>query len=103
MPTTLHINEQADAATGARANAGQTVSMVVSFTAVEDFETGPALGTYDLAVLNGSVRFGTDLMANWSDDVVEEGEPEVVTDATWNSPVAPSNSRASRTGRHSQR
>lgn len=67
----------------ALANAGQTVSMAVSFVGV-DWETGPATGTYDLADVDGAVRFGTDLMANWCDDVIEVGEPEPEVDETWN-------------------
>jgi hypothetical protein len=61
----------------------QTASMIVGFVDVEDIETGPVPGTYDLAELDGSVDFGTDLMANWCDDVIEPGEPEAYVAETW--------------------
>jgi hypothetical protein len=61
----------------------QTASMVVGFDDIDDWETGPTPGTYELADLNGTVRFGRDLMANWCDDVIEEGEPEPVIDEEW--------------------
>ena len=64
------------------ANAGQTVAMVVSFVDI-DWETGPQMGTHDLADLDGTVWFGTDLMANWCDDVIEVGEPEPAIDEAW--------------------
>ena len=66
----------------ASATADQSASMIVSFTDI-DWETGPELGTYDLADLDGTIRFGIDLMANWCDDVVEPGEPEPIVDETW--------------------
>lgn len=64
------------------ADAAQTVSMVVSFVDI-DWETGPEPGVHDLAQLDGAVHFGVDLMANWCDDVIEEGEPEPIVDETW--------------------
>ncbi|MDW3215761.1 MAG: DUF6174 domain-containing protein [Ilumatobacteraceae bacterium] len=67
----------------AAANAGQTVSMVVGFVDI-DWEQGPVAGAYDLADLDGAIHFGVDLMANWCDDVIEEGEPEPLVDETWN-------------------
>lgn len=64
------------------ADADQTVSMVVSFIDI-DWETGPEPGVHDLAAMDGAVHFGADLMANWCDDVIEDGEPEPIVDETW--------------------
>ena len=44
----------------------------------------PSTGTYDLAEAEfAEVQFGTDLMANWCDDVVETDEPEARVDERW--------------------
>jgi hypothetical protein len=48
------------------------------------FSTEPEPGTYELADAEfAEVQFGTDLMANWCDDVVEPDEPEPVVDERW--------------------
>jgi hypothetical protein len=59
----------------------QTASLVVGFAG---FGEGIPSGTYDLVDAEyGAIRFGTDLMANWCDDVVEPDEPEPVIDEEW--------------------
>jgi hypothetical protein len=62
----------------AAASPDQTASFQVFF------ESDPSTGTYDLAEAEfAEVRFGTDLMANWCDDVIEIDEPEARVDERW--------------------
>lgn len=79
---TLLVDEYGCGFGFASADGDQTVSMVVRFVDV-DWETGPEPGRYDLADLAGTVYLGADLMANWCNDVVIEGQPEPVIDDTW--------------------
>ncbi len=58
----------------------QSASFTVFFP---DIAKGPDAGAYDLADVMGELRFGTDLMANWCDDVMEEGEPVPEIDEAW--------------------
>lgn len=65
----------------AAATPDQSASFTVFFADVT--ENGPVAGSYDLADVMGELRFGTDLMANWCDDVMEEGEPVPELDEAW--------------------
>ena len=48
------------------------------------FNEEPATGTYDVADLDiAELQLGHDLMANWCDDVMEEGEPVAEITETW--------------------
>lgn len=61
----------------------QTIAMVVSFGVGFGAEP-PAAGSYGVADLErAQLRFGSDLMANWCDDVIEPGEPEATVADEW--------------------
>jgi len=69
-----------------KGNASQTVGLVIYF-AGEYSETGPDLSS-PIEFPNDNwvaeVQTGSDLFANWCNDVMEEGAPVPVVDSVWN-------------------
>lgn len=61
----------------------QTVAVMIGVPIGDDVDGEPVPGAYDFTTLVGEIRFGTDLMANWCDDAIEEGEPEAAVTETW--------------------
>ena len=66
-------------------NADQTAGIFVEFTDFDAANAGqvPPVGAVPSVIWSGRVDVGTDLFANWCDDVVEPGEPEPVVTETW--------------------
>lgn len=66
-------------------DSAQTVSLRIEFTDYEAARAGdlPSPAPIDGDGWTASVLVGADLMANWCDDVMEEGEPEPRVDETW--------------------
>ena len=66
-------------------NGDQTVGLFID---VADFEAAangglPATSQLEDGTWRAELRFGTDLFANWCDDVLEPGEPTPDLDETW--------------------
>lgn len=66
-------------------NVEQTVGLFVVFS---DFDAAESGNIPETSQLNGDtwdaeIRFGTDLFANWCDDVLEPGEPTPEYGETW--------------------
>jgi hypothetical protein len=66
-------------------NADQTAGIFVEFNDFEAATAGqvPPVGAVPSVIWSGRVHVGTDLFANWCDDVVEPGEPESVVAESW--------------------
>lgn len=66
-------------------NADQTVGLFIEYTDHALAPSGEALSTSQLndEVWNAELRFGSDLFANWCDDVLEPGEPTPQVEETW--------------------
>lgn len=63
----------------------QTAGIFVEFNDFEAANAGqvPPVGAVPSVIWSGRVHVGTDLFANWCDDVVEPGEPESVVAESW--------------------
>jgi hypothetical protein len=66
-------------------NIDQTAGIFVEFNDFEAANAGqvPPVGAVPSVIWSGRVHVGTDLFANWCDDVVEPGEPESVVAESW--------------------
>lgn len=65
-------------------NADQTVGLLLTYQDYDGAAAGRVSPNAEIeAVWGGELQFGTDLFANWCDDVVEEGEPAPVVMETW--------------------
>lgn len=65
------------------ASPDETAALVVRLQGLAEGENGPGTTRYELADTSAEIRIGTDLMANWCDDVFEEGEPEADVTERW--------------------
>jgi hypothetical protein len=66
-------------------NPEQTVGMFIEFSDFEAAHDGdvPPTAQLDDGTWLAELRFGTDLFANWCDDVLEPGEPTPEVGETW--------------------
>ena len=66
-------------------NPDQTVGMFIEFSDFEAAATGdvPSMSQLEDETWRAELRFGTDLFANWCDDVLEPGEPTPQVGETW--------------------
>lgn len=66
-------------------NAGQTVGLFIDFSDFEAAGAGDVPSTSQLedGTWRAELRFGTDLFANWCDDVFEPHEPTPEVGETW--------------------
>jgi hypothetical protein len=66
-------------------DADQTMSLLIQFVDVEAAAAGkvPPVGNVPSVIWSGRAHIGADLMANWCDDVIEEGEPVPEITETW--------------------
>lgn len=66
-------------------NAEQTAGLVIDLADHEAARNGdvPEVSQLDEGPWNARLEFGTDLFANWCDDVLEPGEPTPEVDETW--------------------
>lgn len=66
-------------------NPEQTVGLFIEFSDFEAARNGdiPETSQLDEDTWNARLEFGTDLFANWCDDVLEPGEPTPEVGETW--------------------
>jgi hypothetical protein len=66
-------------------NSEQTVGLLIEFSDFEAARNGdvPEISQLDEGTWNARLEFGTDLFANWCDDVLEPGEPTPEVGETW--------------------
>jgi len=66
-------------------NVEQTVGLFIGFSDFEAAQSGdvPETSQLDDDIWQAELRFGTDLFANWCDDVLEPGEPTPEVGETW--------------------
>lgn len=66
-------------------NVEQTVGLFIGFSDFEAAQSGDVPETSQLEddTWQAELRFGTDLFANWCDDVLEPGEPTPEVGETW--------------------
>lgn len=80
------LTEQYDCGYGFYAsNVEQTVGLFIEFSDFEAAQSGdvPETSRLDDDTWLAELRFGTDLFANWCDDVLEPGEPTPEVGETW--------------------
>lgn len=85
-PPTPEMTEQYDCGYGFYAsNPEQTVGLLIEFADHEAAQDGevPETSRLEDDVWNARLEFGTDLFANWCDDVLEPGEPTPEVGETW--------------------
>jgi len=66
-------------------NPEQTVGMFIEFSDFEAAADGdvPSMSQLEDGTWRAHLKFGTDLFANWCDDVLEPGEPTSEVGETW--------------------
>jgi hypothetical protein len=66
-------------------NASQTAGLLLNYVDFAEAGVGDVVRSAQLTdrAWQAELRFGSDLFANWCDDVIEPGEPEPVIDEVW--------------------
>ncbi|HEU4894285.1 MAG TPA: hypothetical protein VFT85_00485, partial [Acidimicrobiia bacterium] len=85
-PPTPELTEEYGCGYGFYAsNPEQTVGLFIEFSDFEAAANGdvPDTSALDDGTWNARLEFGTDLFANWCDDVLEPGEPTPQVGETW--------------------
>lgn len=65
-------------------NSDQTVGLLLTYRDYDGAAAGRVAPNAEIDIAwGGELQFGTNLFANWCDDVLEEGEPTPIITETW--------------------